>query len=495
MKQRGILTIAAVFALLCAGQAEAGRVDSLRLPESIPGLEMPERSYDVLQPEPVNSSWARAGHRPIGVSLSNYDLTALQIDAVRQTGCGLVRLNIPFEPFFAAMDSEGNPLPDASGNWLALDQVVSRLKRAGLEILPTLTVTVVPDLRQFQRFCTAIAQRYGPTFTHYQILDNINYFRGLPSREYADLVSSARISIITADPGAQIVSGGIRGCDLAYLELLEANGALGYIDVLAFNLYPPADGVETLSHRSMRMHSLPLMEQAMGWARARRKAVWVSSLGVPTSYGDPHGLGVDQVSQASIYARSAILLGYMGAERIILAAIQDTDPYYVYPAQCCGILDVGGAPKASYFALTALAQLVQDAYQVEPGFMVDQSVVQRLTEADLFSAAGQGGFGSTDPLAEFPVRGMAVYAFWLYNPLAKEYRSVYWLGSDPSTEYLISITVFDPDLSAMDTRHLLDNASTPLTQMSSQNTSTVMYQHLSAIPTVLRYKVGKDARR
>jgi hypothetical protein len=483
--------------LICANHspAEAGVVDRLRLPESIPGLQMPKSSYDLLQPTPVNSSWARSGHRPVGVTLANYNLTTLQIDAVRQTGCGLVRLIIPFEPFFAAMDSEGQPVPDLNDNWMALDLVVSRLKRAELEILPTLTATVNPDLSQFQRFCTAVAQRYGPTFDYYQILDNINYFRGLPSQEYADLVASARISIVTADPGAQIVSGSVRGCDLAYLELLEVNGALPFIDILAFNLFPPSDGIEGVSRKSMWMHSLPLMERALAWARNRGKAVWVSSLGVPTSYGDPHDLGVDQFAQASMYARSAILLGNMGVERIIFAAIQDTDPYYIYPAQCCGVLDVGGAPKASYFALTNLAQLVHEAYQAAPGFVVAQRVVQRLSEADLFNAAGQGTFEGGDPLGEFPVRGIAVYAFWLYNPVLKEYRMVYWLGTDPSTEYLITFTVFDSELRALDVRQLLDSTSSEPPQSLAGNLTMVPYQPISSMPTVLRFKVGRDARR
>jgi hypothetical protein len=489
----GLLALALA---LCARPAGAEPVDSLRLGPGTPSMP-DKRAYDVTKPPAVNSSWAQPDSHPLGVYLPNYNLTREQIDAVEQTGCGVVRLAIPFEPFNAALDADGQPLAD--DNWLALDQVVSRLSRAGLEILPVLTATVAPDLRQYERFCTAIAERYGPTFKYYQILDNINYTVGLPSQKYADLAAGARLVIVNADPDAVIVSGGIRGCDVTYLDLLDSHGALDSLDVLAFDLYPPIDGIETPALGSMRAHSLPYMQEVMAWARAHKKRVWVTSLGVPTSY-DAFNAGVDQVAQASAYARAAILLGHLGVERIIYASIQDTDPDYQNPAQCCGLLDVTGAPKASYYALKALAQLLAGSYQVAPQFHFEASTYARYSQADLFSAAqsaiGSGGneVDANNPLPTFEVRDQPVYAFWLYNPGSREYRLVYWLDSDTTIEHLLSLSVYDSRMTVKDEHQLLDNGPTSVRAMNARNMTAVQYLPLSLVPTVLRFEVEPNGR-
>jgi hypothetical protein len=484
--------IAIAFALAWTGHstARADYIGSLRLPQSAPPLNSDKPKYDLSNPPPVNSSWAQKGHRPLGVTLDNYQLTAAQIDAVGQTGCGLVRLAIPYEPFDAAMEA-GSP----SADWAALDQVVSRLCRAGLEVLPVLTASTAPDPRRYQRFCTAIAQRYGPTFHYYQILDNVNYLVGLPSQEYADLLSGVKLALKAGDSDAQLVCGGVRGCDLTYLELLEANGALRSIDVLAFGLYPAVDGIETVAYQGMVAHSLPYMQDVMQWARARGKPVWVTSLGVPTSFDDPLGLGVDQVAQASAYARSALILGYLGVERILYASVQDTDPTYQNPAQCFGLLDVTGAPKASYYALKALAQLADGSYQVAPQFKFQSEVYQRLTEADLLNAATSQAVPEDNPLAEFEVFDMPVYSFWLYNPARNEYRLAYWLAYDPPLQHLLTLTVHDTDIAALEEYQLLDNAPAVVKEMRARNLFRVRYLPLGPVPTVLRFEVRPYATR
>jgi hypothetical protein len=251
--------------------------------------------------------------------------------------------------------------------------------------------------------------------------------------------------------------------------------------------------------RGLRAHSLPFMEEVVAWAREHHKPVWVTSLGVPTSY-DVFGAGVDQVEQASAYARAAILLGHLGVERIIYASIQDTDPDYADPSRSCGILDVTGAPKASYYALKALAELVDGSYQVAPQFFYQASTYARYSEADLFSAAassiGAGGseLSTADPLPTFLVHDQPVFVFWLYNPSRKEYRLVYWLATDSPTQHLLSLSVFDRNMNAKDEYQLLDNEPVAVKAHNARDMTSVQYMPLSLIPTVLRFEVNRNGR-
>src|SRR5439155_9134592 len=104
--------------------------------------------------------------------------------------------------------------------WATLDQVVSRLKRSGFEILAVLDA-LVPQREFYRDFCRRVALRYRSSIRYYQLLDNINFKIGLNTRDYASLLAVCQPSILAGDPEAQIVSGGIRGCDLTYLDMLE----------------------------------------------------------------------------------------------------------------------------------------------------------------------------------------------------------------------------------------------------------------------------------
>ena len=106
-----------LWVLLCiCTTARAESLGMLRLPANIASLP-DEDPIDILNPPAASTAWAKPGHRPLGVTLSNYDLTQEQIEAVRQTGMGLARLYIPMEKFLTAEDAD----------WATLDQVISRL--------------------------------------------------------------------------------------------------------------------------------------------------------------------------------------------------------------------------------------------------------------------------------------------------------------------------------------------------------------------------------
>jgi len=454
-------------------------VASIKLPETIPSLES-KAAQSLLDPPPLNGAWAEPGHRPLGVQLDNYSLTQEQIEAAASTGCKLVRLPIPMEHF----------LEDAEPDWAVLDQVVSRLNRAGFEILPLLTAKVaVPEF--YVSFCSAVAERYGRTFEYYQLLDNINYKIGLETQDYADLISLARAAIILADRDARIVCGGIRGSDLTYLDMLESQGAMRGIDVIALNLYPPKGAVENPGRGSMAEHSLPYVDYVLGWAQQRGKRVWVTSFGVSTSL---NWVGVDQAAQAAAYARGALYLGWLGVECIIFAAIQDSDPSGQRPAETCGLLDVSGAPKASYYVLRSLNQAIAGAYHIQPPFMYQGFTFQKPEAQDLWVAAELQDVPGSDALEQFQVHGLQVYSFWFYSPESEEYTLIYWLAEEPLYPTLLTLNLGSVGLTPEERFILLDNAPSAVTYYPAQNFIYLPYQPASTVPGVIKFEVNENGR-
>jgi hypothetical protein len=477
-----LLILAAVLLLVgvLPSAAFAQLLESLEVPNNAPDLPDNTISAPLIDPAPVNGSWAVPGHHPLGITLDSYDLTREQIEAAQRTGCRLVRLFIPMEHF----------LVEAAPDWAVLDQVVSRLERAGFEVMPVLNAdSPVPQF--YREFCTAVASRYGNAFKYYQILDNINYKIGIDSKSYAELVTTARFAITMADADAIIVSGGIRGADLTYLEMLRNQGALSAIDVLAFSLWPPLDGIETTNSTIRREHCLPYMKDVVAWAQENGKSVWVTSLGVSTSY---NWVGVDQPKQASLYARSALYLGWLGVDRIIFSAIQDSDPSYQNPALCCGVLDATGAPKASFYALQALNRAVDGAYHVSAPFMYQGFVFERPEVEDLNIAPDTTVSNTGDQYAEFEVHNTPVYGFWFYASAAKEYRFIYWMGKALPYPALITLNVFHIGLTPVDRYILLDNAPSPVDYQFAQNCVYLPYQPLDEVPGVIRFEVNEHGR-
>ena len=458
--------------------AQAEVQGTIKLPEYIPDLEQPEVQKYLLDPEPMYGG--AGGGMSLGVQLNSYNLTPEMISAAQSTGCNLVRLEIPMEKF----------LEDTDPDWAVLDQVVSRLNRVGFEILPVLTAKVaVPEF--YIQFCEDVASRYGSTFTYYQLLDNINYMIGLTSRDYADLISLARTSIVLADRDARIVCGGIRGSDMTYLEMLESQGALNCIDVVALNLFPPKNGIESTSVDYMGEHSLPYAGNVVEWAGQRGRPVWVTSLGVSSCY--TWG-GADQVEQAQMYSRGSLYLGAVGVERIVIGAIQDTDPTFQRPAGNLGLLDVTGAPKAAFYALRNLNASLGGAYRVDAPCLQQGATYELPDSQELLLAPELIGVEGADAIREHRVHELMVYAYWYYRPDTEEYFLVYWLGKERRNTMLLKLIVGTTGLTPLEQFILLDNAPTPVRYTGTSEFQYIQYVPLSAMPGLIRFEVNENGR-
>jgi hypothetical protein len=493
------VTLLALTLCLCT-RAGAESIGMLRLPENISPMQS-DPPVQLLDPMPASTAWARPDHRPLGITLNNYDLTQDQIEAVRQTGCGLVRLYIPMEHF----------LSDEDADWATLDQVISRLRRADLEVLAVLDAA--SPVREFYRpFCKHVAQRYCESLRYYQLLDDINYKLGMSSRDYSDLLAVCRPEIRSADKDAVIVSGGIRGCDMTYLEMLENQRALANLDVIALTLMPEPDGIEGISRLAREDHSLPYAGDVVDWALARGKHVWVTSLGVST---DNTWVGVDQPTQASMYARAALILGAIGVERIMYAQVQDNDPTYQIPARCCGLLAADGERKASYYVLRSLASVVTGAYHTNVPFQCSAQTFQKPSAADIHSASeeqieasrrlftGQASledtaFGLAGPLDTFRTSGVEVFSFWFYAPATQEYRLIYWLTREVPYPALITLTCangrmvpFASYLAPEAAFQMLDANTHKPEFAAAKNMVILPYLRLDTVPCVVSFKANQ----
>jgi hypothetical protein len=500
------LTLCALALCLCT-TARAESLGMLRLPPNI--AQLPDESpIDILNPTVASSAWAIPGHHPLGITLNNYDLTQQQIEAVRQTGCGLVRLYIPMEKFLTAEDAD----------WATLDQVISRLRRADLEVVAVLdAASPVGEAFQrqfFREFCDNVATRYCASLRYYQLLDDINYKLGLSSRAYADLLAVCKPQLKAADKDAVIVAGGIRGCDLTFLDMLETQYALRNIDVIALSLMPQADGIEAVSKLARADHSLPYVGDVVTWAQARGKKVWVTSFGVST---DSSWVGVDQVTQGCMYARGALILGTLGVEHIIYAQVQDNDPTYQIPARCCGLLDVDGQPKASYYMLTSLAGVVTGAYHALVPFNCSGQTYQRPAEADIHSArqeqieasrrifTGQAyleeAYATANPLDTFRTNGVEVFSYWFYAPATQEYRLIYWLTHEQTYPSLITLVCenarllpFAEHLAPQSAFQMLSGSREQPEFAAAKNMVILYYLGLDTIPSVVSFKASANRK-
>ncbi len=354
---------------------------------------------------------------------------------------------------------------------------------------------VSASLDFYTTFCTAVATRYGSTFDSYQLLDDINYKIGIQSADYIELLRHSGRAIKQADEGAQIVCAGIRGSDLTFLQMLEDGGGMDSLDMLAFNLFPPTDGIESISRRARFQHSLPYMLQIMEWCRARGKPVWITSLGFSTSY-DITDIGVDQVQQASAYTRAVLYLGWLGVDRIIISSIQDSDASMLRPAQCCGLIDGMGNYKASYFALRTLNQTIQDGYQVLPAFDFEVRIYEQPEAYDLVMAQEYDDEFAPDPIEAFRVYPGQdnLFGFWFYMPADEQYRLIYWCSSDAVFARKLTLTVKPRVLEPALRYQLLDAGPSPLAGMAARNWVTMKYLPLSTIPGVLQFEVNENGR-
>lgn len=219
------------------------------------------RFEDVIAAAPPPTAQAVFPSPTYAIHLSQWwHLDALERDLTRAQEMGFTWV----KQKFAWRDIE----PAIKGNydWFRPDEIVSRVNRAGLNLIarldvnPAWTLEEVPrelwagnqppvNYQDFGDFCYAMAERYRGRIQAYQVWNEPNLSREwgnrTPSpREYTELLRVCYLGIKTADPAAIVISAGLAPTgtqpplampDVEFLQGMYDWGAAAYFDVLGFN--------------------------------------------------------------------------------------------------------------------------------------------------------------------------------------------------------------------------------------------------------------------
>ncbi len=208
--------------------------------------------------------------------------------------------------------------------WDRWDRVVTRLRDSGLKTVAVLDaapewVGNPPDPQLFAQYARRVAGRYGDSITYYQIWHNPNLGSAWNGKAdaaaYTQLLAAAATEIRKADPDARIVLGSLAPnveagpqnfSEALFLEMLYANGAQNYFDVVSVQPYGFYTGPEDREVDSNLLNfSRPvLVREFLESHGDGGKAIWASDFGwnsLPEQWQGPPSIwgSVDEAQQAA----------------------------------------------------------------------------------------------------------------------------------------------------------------------------------------------------
>lgn len=236
------------------------------------------------------------------------------------------------------------PSPD-EWNWTATDRIVAELGARNLNVLGVLAYSVswatattaddstpmsfyMPDHGHYYNFVHTLVGRYKNVVRHWEVWnepDNNTFWKPGPNaRDYAALLKVAYRAIKDADPGAKVVTGGVSGNAVPFLEEMLAGGAASSFDILAIHPYPiPLDPAQGKIQTRPEVHKILDVELAKYRAFLGRhkldRPVWVTEIGWPAQdWGLDDNLQADYLSQGL-----ALMLSSGLTERIFTYSFKD----------------------------------------------------------------------------------------------------------------------------------------------------------------------------
>ena len=185
-----------------------------------------------------------------------------------------------------------------------------------------------PDLNKYYDFVHTMAARYKGQVLAWEVWNEPNsamFWKPQPNpQQYAELLKTAYRAVKDADPGALVVSGGMSGNAVPFLEQVIAAGASASFDALGLHPYAvPSDMAQARIESSPATHKLAEVELPKYRAFLERhglaKQIWVTEIGWPANDWQ-----LDPDTQASYMAQAyALLLGGGIAQKVFWYSFKD----------------------------------------------------------------------------------------------------------------------------------------------------------------------------
>ena len=233
-------------------------------------------------------------------------------------------------------------------NWEATDRMVQSLRANNLNILGIIGYSTnwatpardddsagadsryPPDNGKFYWYVRALVSRYKDSVKYWEIWNEPNNdTHWLPTqngRQYAELLKVAYRAVKEVDPTAKVLSGGVTGNAIPFLEEVVAQGALDSFDILAIHTYaePVAGTADPRSEARPEVHKMVEIELAKYRAFLQRngrgdRSIWVTEMGWPA-----RDWQLDDNAQADYLAQAyAQMLSYGVVDRIFWYSFKD----------------------------------------------------------------------------------------------------------------------------------------------------------------------------
>ncbi len=257
--------------------------------------------------------------------------------------------------------------------WFArLDRVVKACLDRGIE--PQFVIISTPGWANDNRgwtypparpsdisgFVRALAFRYRGRVRYFEVWnepDVATYWRPSPdATAYVQMLKAAHAAAKEANPESVIISGGLLGNDLDFVQRMYDAGAKGYFDLLGLHLYPghsgpyqPHDPYNIVNAR-WNFYGIPGLRAKLESNGDAGKNIWISEFGWQTSLAGQWP--VSEATQALYIGQSydRIFEDFPYVEAACVYDIRNDGTNLRNPEQNLGLLRWNLAPKPSYYA-------------------------------------------------------------------------------------------------------------------------------------------------
>lgn len=185
-----------------------------------------------------------------------------------------------------------------------------------------------PDPAKYATFVKTLVSRYKGSVHAWEIWnepDNSLFWKPAPDpKAYAELLKTAYRAVKEADPTAKVLTAGVSGNAVPFLEAVIAAGAGGSFDVLALHPYAvPLNPAQGRNESRPEVHKMVDVELAKYRALLDRhgynRPVWITEIGWPA-----HAWGLDEAAQADYLAQAyAQMLASGLVERVFWYSFKD----------------------------------------------------------------------------------------------------------------------------------------------------------------------------